>query len=239
MGLQTEGGVLLAVGTSLANHSDCCCGDTCCQFTPCAGGDSITTLCGTRPAGLEVGDIVEVDGECYEYDGEVTCAGGESTPDYGAIFDTCEDCDAADCPDCDGKRLPFYITLTITAVKGGTAVCSCDDTDCAPLSGGYTLSYIGSCTWQSACVLTCAKSGLSEPCTPLTRYVRFTVLVGATIITLSMATYTASDCSGTALFTLSKAYTLGDKPCLGDSVDVGAADTGTGYCSWSAATVQF
>lgn len=140
MGLQTDGGVLLAVGTSLANHADCCCGD-CCSFTLCGSETPSIFECGTLPEGLEVGDIVEIDGDCYTYNGSVACEGSDPTPAYGDVFETCDQCIGI--PNCASgwcsENIPSTIYVEISGLAYDGSGLSCEE--CADRNTTYAVPF--------------------------------------------------------------------------------------------------
>ena len=94
MPLKRRGNSLLRVGSKLATSDDCCCDEPtqCCQFTPCDGGDSVLFLCDGGSPLPNVGDVREVNGVCYTYDGIASCVGDEDAASLGGTYDTCLDC---------------------------------------------------------------------------------------------------------------------------------------------------
>lgn len=140
MGLQLDGGVLLAVGTSLANHADCCCGD-CCSFTLCGSETPSVFACGTLPEGLTAGDIVEIDGDCYTYNGSVACAGSDPTPTYGDVFETCDQCIGI--PTCISgwcsENIPSAVFVDIAGLAYDGSGLDCED--CAVRNASYEVPF--------------------------------------------------------------------------------------------------
>lgn len=144
MGLQLFGGELLAVGSELANHSDCCCEGGCCQFTPCVDGDILLGLCPTAPDGLEIGEVLKIGDVCYTYDGIVNCVGGESTQSLGQKYSSCEVCEEdCVCPDLPNTlTVSFPTTARIPGCGGASECYSC------PGTTAYSCTRAGANAWQ-------------------------------------------------------------------------------------------
>jgi hypothetical protein len=141
MGLQLLDGTLLAVGTELANSADCCCGG-CAQFTPCDGGASILVLDSNLPAGLDIGEVVKISGECHTYDGPADCVGGESEASYGGdIYASCSEClllcDASTfCANFSGSP-SLTVVFAGLSYTGSGFYCA----ECGNFNGSYVVPY--------------------------------------------------------------------------------------------------
>lgn len=217
----------------------------CCEFTPCPGQgieEAHIVRCIGLPVDLEIGEVVDIGGVCYTYEGNVTCEGGEEEEAFGSEYATCEEC--LDCFDCTTAPDVIFATVGITA--GGIGPCSCDNTDCAALSGTHTLTRVGtSCIWRSACIATCSKTGLSLPCTNPARWVHFEAeIIGGNKVRLSMNTFTDSSCTN-AFLPPGRTAISDEVECISGSINTGAAIDdggifdGFGYCDMTSSSVTF
>lgn len=151
MTLRTVGGVLLAVGSELANSADCCCDDLCCKFVPCDGtspDDDVLYLCDdliTEFTTLVVDEVYRIDGVCMKYLGTAACVGGETNPtSINEHYEFCNECLTGSC--CCGADLS-EVTVTIPS-RSGTATLFCVPSGtvnipCSTFAGTYVCVYRG------------------------------------------------------------------------------------------------
>ena len=233
MGLQVIDSTLVAVGSELANHADCCC-EECGFFDACNHAITYEVAEADLPGGIMVGDVYIIDGECAEYTGMAACSGG-ATKTVGEEIDSCDDCD--NCLDCDSVELPYEVTVVIpTGVPSRTgSFPNCNCQNCSDIAGTHTLprNSTSGCSYVKClgAIDDCFFFGGENPCYTFEPIdCRLRVEYTGASVTLKIEWYSSGDSTCTALigiWTHSKTG-LSDVPCRGDSVTLNSSSSGSG-----------
>jgi hypothetical protein len=187
--LYTYEGGLLTEGGALAASEDCCC-YKCCEFLPCdEEAEPVYYRCDTVPEEIEIGDVIKIGDECYEYNGEVDCVGDEAEGSFGGdIFEDCDECqcicvELVNCDDPEDivyyKRCPPLETLKDVVLIGSTCYEILGEVDCEGAESllDSSLNYFNCETCDTRCNcpgvggatlgdrLTVSFSGLTGACT--------------------------------------------------------------------------